>query len=349
MNTIVSPKYKASWVDKLQDWLEGLPLPLWVTYLILYLLTVFYIGLVYWIEIGSLAGEITALMFANAIWFPLWLAALHYLNIVARKAMNEFRPITDCNEDEFNHFLYRMTRMPKWVILAINGLLAAFFIALALDDFTNLDPRITKLSSAALVVVYLTFGFSNLLIAFYHTIRQLRLVRQMYKMVSNVNIFNLQSLYALSSLSAKTGIMWTIFISLNFFISVSLATGPMSTEVILLLSFVEIAFAFSVFLFPLWGIHVRIQDEKEHMLKENADRLHNMNLDFQQHLDESDLNVMDAYQKGISALLSLRAEMEKTPTWPWRPATLRAFLSAVFLPIILFLIQQLLLAEFFKF
>jgi hypothetical protein len=335
--------YKISWVDKLMDWFEKLPLPLWVTYFFLYLLTVLYFGIVYWIELGSLVGEIRVLMFANAIWFPIWLAALHYLNIVARKAMDEFRPIMDCNEDDYNLLLYQMTRMPKWVILAINGLLAVFFSALALDDFTNLDPRLSKPLVAAMAVIYLTFGFSNLLIAFYHTIRQLRLVRQMYSMVSSVNIFNLQSLYALSNLSAKTGIVWIIFLSLNFFLNIRMRSGPMSTEVIFLLSIVEVAFAFSVFLLPLWGIHVRIQNEKEEMLKENGEHLHRTNLEFQQRLDKSDLNVMDAYQKGISALLSLRAEIENTPTWPWRPATFRGFLSAVFLPIILFVIQQLLL------
>ena len=55
-------------------------------------------------------------------------------------------------------------------------------------------------------------------------------------------------------------------------------------------------------------------------------------------------NYQDA--NGMRAiLLSLKEEKELTeaiPTWPWRPATFRSFVSAIFLPIVIWLIQELL-------
>jgi hypothetical protein len=349
MSSAASDSYKISWVDKLMDWLERLPLPLWVTYILMYLLSVLIVWGMYLIEGIVISGENLALIFANAVWFPMGLGALHYLNIVARRGMMEFHPVLDCNEDEYNHLEYQMIRMPKGVVLVINGILAALFIAVALDSPANLDPRITKPLAAAMIVIYMIFGFSNLLILFYHTIRQLRLVSKMYELVKSINIFNLQPLYTLSGLTAKTGIVWIIFMSMNYFINFVLGQGPMSTEVIFSLFFVEIVFAVLVFILPLWGIHVRIQDEKEDMLKKYGERLRKTDNELHQLFDDKDLNSMEAYQKGISALISLRTEIEKTPTWPWQPATLRGFLSAVFLPIILFVIQQLLLVGFFEF
>jgi hypothetical protein len=263
--------------------------------------------------------------------------------------MVEFRPVLDCNEDEYNYLQYQMTRMPKMVILVINGIIAALFIAVALDDPTNLDPVLTKPLPTAIVAIYMIIAFSFFAIFFYHTIRQLRLVSRMYGLVKSVNIFNLQPLYTLSGLTAKTGIVWIIFLSVNYFINFVLGQGPLPTKAVIFVIFVELLFSVLVFLLPLWGIHVRIQNEKETMLKENGERLHSTNFELHQRLDENDLSVMDAYQKGISALISLRTEIEKTPTWPWEPTTLRGFLSAVFLPIILFVIQQLLLVGFFEF
>jgi hypothetical protein len=349
MSTEFTNKHKPSWLDKVMDWLERLPLPLWVTYILMYLLSAIIVWGMYLIEGVENPGEFRKLAFINGFWIPIGLGALHYLNIVGRRAMIDFRPAMDCTEDEYTHLQYQMTRMPKRVVLMINGVMAALFISVALDNPANLDPVLSKPLPTAIVVIYMIIAFSFFAVFFYHTIRQLRLVSRMYGLVKSVNIFNLQPLYTLSGLTAKTGIVWILFINLNYFINLTLGQGPLPTQAVILVIFVELVFAVLVFLLPLWGIHVRIQDEKECMLEENGERLRSTNFELHQHLDANDLSVMDAYQKGISALISLRAEIEKTPTWPWQPATLRGFLSAVFLPIILFVIQQLLLVGFFEF
>lgn len=349
MTSIKANYYKPSWVNKVMDRLERFPLPLWVTYFLMYLISLFYVRSLYWIEGGALEEGTQAWTFAIAVWLPVGLGALHYLNIVARRAMNEFRPVVNCSDDEYNHIQYQMTRMPKSTILVFNGIMVVMFIVLVLDDPANLDPRITKSLSAAMLMIYMIFAFSFLLIFFYHTIRQLRLVSRLYGYVKRVNIFNLQPLYTLSGLTARTGIVWILFLSLNYFINFILVQGHMPNEVIFFLVFAQVVFATLVFLLPVWGIHVRIQDEKENMLTKYGERLRKTDIELHQLFEDKDLNSMEAYQKGISALISLRTEIEKTPTWPWRPATLRGFLSAVFLPLIIFVIQQLLLVGFFEF
>ena len=50
---------------------------------------------------------------------------------------------------------------------------------------------------------------------------------------------------------------------------------------------------------------------------------------------------MDALNKAIGALeIELRA-IDRTPTWPWQPETLRWIIGALMFPVILFVLQFL--------
>ncbi len=51
---------------------------------------------------------------------------------------------------------------------------------------------------------------------------------------------------------------------------------------------------------------------------------------------------METLGKSIAALWRERDIIAKLPTWPWSTGTLRGFVSALLLPITLFLIQRLL-------
>jgi hypothetical protein len=56
-------------------------------------------------------------------------------------------------------------------------------------------------------------------------------------------------------------------------------------------------------------------------------------------VDDHDLSEAEQVNEAISALNAERDMLTRIPTWPWRAGTLTSFLSAVGLPIILFLIQ----------
>lgn len=57
-------------------------------------------------------------------------------------------------------------------------------------------------------------------------------------------------------------------------------------------------------------------------------------------MDAVDLARGDALNKTLGSLLQQREVLAKLPTWPWSTGTIRGFGSALFLPILLFLVQR---------
>ena len=59
-------------------------------------------------------------------------------------------------------------------------------------------------------------------------------------------------------------------------------------------------------------------------------------------MDADDLSRADGLNKAQASLLQQREVIARLSTWPWSIATLRAFISAILLPLALFLIQRVL-------
>ena len=337
------PSRSLSWIDRVTSWIEKLILPTWLAYLILYITFVVLIQLLSWVDGYEFWGVFSVNSFFNALWVPLGLAGVHYLNSVARTALKEFRPVMDCDEEEYSNLEFQMTKLPKSVVLSINGVVAIILISVALSDPSNISSELTSdFISLWVIVPYMVIGFSFFVILFYQTVRRLLLVYRMYSLVKDINIFKLQPLYSLSGLNVKTGFVWIIGMNLNIVSSFILETGPGSTLLSTTQIIVEVILIILVFLLPVLDIHKRIQQAKENLLNENGDQLRNINTELHQRLDDRNLAEIRSYERGISALISLRSEIENTHTWPWNRATFRGFLSAVFLPIFIFLIQQVL-------
>jgi hypothetical protein len=195
-----------------------------------------------------------------------------------------------------------------------------------------------------MLAVYTSIGFSFLIVLIYQTIRQLRMVARMYSLVEHVNVFHLEPLYSLSGLTAKTAATWILLANLTLVINVLLDVGLEGADLSFWVSVlaVQISFACLAFILPLLGVHRRIQQDKQRVLEENSERLEMAYRELERRMAEGDLAEMDAFQKGAMALMAFRKEIESISTWPWQPATFRGFLSAVLLPIFLFVIQQIL-------
>jgi len=99
--------------------------------------------------------------------------------------------------------------------------------------------------------------------------------------------------------------------------------------------------AIMVFVFPLLDIHNRIQAKKEMALEENGEIIQQTIDAMHARLAAKKLKASEDFNHGISGLTKVRDEIAKISPWPWESGTLRAFLSAILLPVILIVIQQL--------
>ena len=102
----------------------------------------------------------------------------------------------------------------------------------------------------------------------------------------------------------------------------------------------------STFIVPLWGIHRRIQSRKEQALAENGLQIERAHQTLYRSLNRNDYKKGSDIEKSLASLYKMREQIEKIPTWPWNPGTFRNFLSAVFLPMGLWLTQRYLAGLF---
>ena len=132
-----------------------------------------------------------------------------------------------------------------------------------------------------------------------------------------------------------------------FFTSTALSTlDPTAYEsrVVFYFSCALIPLILLMFYLPLSGVHRRLVSEKERLLQEAnsriatiLDRIHSAAFEQQAYGDVGGMHTV------FSTLREEKETVQGLSTWPWRPGTLTGLLSALFLPIILALLRDLIL------
>jgi hypothetical protein len=168
----------------------------------------------------------------------------------------------------------------------------------------------------------------------YHAIRQLRLVTSLYTRKAEVDIHNPAPVYSFSTLSAHTAIGMLLLLSgAVLFTPAGLVGGFLAGAVVFA------ALAVMMFLLPLTGLHRRLVEAKEYELLENNRRWQSCTSELYRRLDRRDWAGADRLHAALTALERGRTAIERVPTWPWRPETLRGLVAAVLLPAVIWLIQ----------
>jgi len=338
----VSPKsrekkpYPPSFVDRIMSFFKRSPRPYWLTYLVLFILQSIIVHILAWAD-----GAVSAYTFYPvALVFPMWLwgplAMMTYLNTVAHKTLLGFSPVLDIDEDGLEKLDYEFTTMPNHGVL-ISGVLWSiiygFLTYLGYEAFYasfGLDSLLTW--------VFIIEGLASFLIGsaiYYQSLRQLKHVNRTVKMVKQFDLFQLEPVYAFSRLTSRIGIFWIILISLT------LALFPFSNvnAAILVVWAFQVVLALAAFVLPLGFVNRYLVAEKLRMLseldlrnKQTLERLHRS-------LDEDNLPEAVQLNNVLTGLNTEYNVLNRIPTWPWRSSTLTSFISAVGLPIVIFLIQ----------
>lgn len=279
----------------------------------------------------------------NGLWAILGISFLLALNSLANRAIDKFTVLVKRKKQELENLRYQMTTIPARFALGLTALITASIIAAA-----YFDPTFTGLSNPFLLALFLViaiFSYSFAPIMLYQGFRQLVLVTKAYHLVGEINLFQLQPLYAFAGLTMTSSLFWVLVLNLSL---IDNASETSTTEFLLSMAFNVpfIVLAFVTFIVPLWGIHRRIQNTKEAALAENGFQIERAHQALYRHLDKGDYKKGNDLEKSLASLYRMREQIEKVPTWPWNPGTLRNFLSAIFLPMGLWLVQRYLSGMF---
>jgi len=331
--------YKPNFVHSLFEWLDRLPLPAWVSVLLLFPV----VGLV-----QHLVAYGRGFLTPGEFNFDLgtagyWLVGSPLLFIWAmkgsRQAWEDIKPLVNPDQQEkFDQMYYAFYTVPKWqgtavfLIFGLAGLgngLADMAVAPAVDyAFAELRISIWAIGAA----------FSGLIV--YQLFRQLKIVRNLYSRVIRVDIFNPQPLYGFPKYTAIFGVAIFFYAYLAplildptaFASGLSYALTAMFGPFILLM-----------FYLPLAGMHNRLLNEKETLRAEVGNRIRMILRDIHQAaFNEKDFANTNAMIAVHTVLLKEKDTIESLSTWPWRPGTLNGLLSAILLPVILSILRDVL-------
>ena len=331
-----------SWVDRLTRWVNKLPGPAWLYYGCGGLLTyAAYLAIKWWD--GSVPSgtypRVAAVVIGSMFYY---VALLDHLNKVASGAMSRFRPASDASDEMLAALEFRLTNMPSrmlWAATVVGLVFGSLTLIAAWQGLMYAEANPFTSAPAVLLETAVVLGLSVFLLVFVaHTVQQLRTINILYTRYTKIDLFDLNPVYAFSQLSARTAIgvillqiFWQTGESWMAVDAVTLLTGA---AVILL--------AIATFVWPLQGLNRLLVEEKRRLKSAAGQRLKTSIESFNRCVDEGELETIDKQAKAIEGADLETRIVDRIPTWPWQPETLRSVTGAVLLPIFVWLVTRLL-------
>jgi hypothetical protein len=265
-------------------------------------------------------------VYSNSLpFYGFWL--IHYLNRRAATSLQAFRPAFTGSEAELQEVHWRLTTLPArpaWIVSIL-----ALLMAIASSLGWGWSSPYQVLGNLA---YFATMIFAGLYA--YHAVRQLRLVTSLYAKQARVDLHNVAPLYSFSTLSAHTAIGMLAILSGAVLITPAGLVGPWLAG-----SIIFGALALLTFLLPLTGLHRRLVEAKEQELLDTSRRWQACTAELYLRVDRADWAGADRLNATQAALERGRSAIERIPTWPWRPETLRSVTAALILPLAIWLVQ----------
>lgn len=330
-----------SWFDALLKTVRRLPWPRPLSFLVTTILVAIPLHVAEALEDPALLTIHPDLVIGAAS-LPLFLWVAVGLDGVARRALVRLRPALDPAvrpEEEIAADLGRTPASFANVALVL-GVLGGVTSVTESPGNWGVDlavpgPRLAAALALSVVTDVLLAGFLA------HVVHQLRVVARTHRESVRVDLFHLEPLYAFSLLTAATGLALLgltagLIVSLSVTLGYFLLSG--STDIAVTVGIAGIAIA--CFVVPLLGLHDRISDEKARRMAEAHDTIARLVAEVRDRATTGDLDGAGRLKDAMLAAESSVAAISRISTWPWRTETLRGFVSAVVLPVILWLLFQ---------
>lgn len=329
--------YTPHWIHTFFDWLDRLPISPLITTLVLIPLLIGIIQHIYVWSVGLLpAGEFNTDLGTAGVYL-IFLYLLAFNRRGAPRAIDDFRPLLDVSDEEFQALKYRFVTIPMVggtiVFLALGGL--SFWNGL-LDK--AVAPELDYAVPGLRLGIWLFAGGCGGIFV-YQLARQLRQISAFYRMPERIDLFNQDPLHGFARYTATIAILIVLLLVVQQIDPTAFASY--STAGIVAYYAAILGVAATIFYLPLDGVHRRLVAEKRRLLQENNTRidtiLQRIHAAAFEHEDYTDVGGM---RNVFAALQEERTTLKGLSTWPWRPGTLNGVLSAIFLPIILSLLRD---------
>jgi hypothetical protein len=333
---------RRSWLEVVGAWARAVPGPRWAVYVGSAAILALMLHVAAWADGTLPLGELRADAALNAALPPAFIWALEVLDRVALQSLARLRPALELGVGAEAALATLLVRTPAMLaaVVGLVGLAAGIASPLQDPDGWRLDAsRPGPYFWATVVVSALTTPLALGLLT--HIVHQLRVVDRLHRESVRVDLFDLDPLYAFASFTARVGALLFLFvIGITGLLSLTAGRFILTSAADQLLAVVMIGGAVACFIVPLLGLHDRIADEKRRRLNQAHATFAVVLDDVHARVERGELEGAGRLNDAIAAAGASVAAIARVSTWPWRPETLRGFISAVLLPIVLFLISE---------
>jgi hypothetical protein len=331
--------FPPSWIDRLIAWIDRLPGPTWLFYVISTLVVGFLGNAILWIDGSMPVGSFDRLVTVFAIFVFYWLGLYHYLTRVGTRSLQTFRPLLKVDAVEFARIDYELAKLPRrlgWLAVFLGIATAAETLFGDPAPFGEIVPRtVLPYVTDMLITSFLAYTFFCVVI---RSIRQMRMVGKLHAQATNINLLKLEPAHAFSALTARTGIGVLLLMIFIYF----LEPTDVGSVLDIALYLVTVIVAMAVFVLPVMGMRDRLDKEKQRVIDDSSDLLQVAIGYLHSKVSDRDFEGIAGTERAINALIRERELLEKISTWPWDPRTIRGFASALLLPIFIWLVTRLL-------
>ena len=330
---------RRSWIEWVSDLVDRAPVPRWLVYATVLATWSFVTIVVHWGLEAPAFPDVVLSPIVGAAFPVLLLWAIQVLNGVADRALATLRPATDLDAAEQKAFSADLRRTPpEWALLAL-PLGLTIGLTSVLDGYEGWELH--RGDPAVLWALTFIVSGSGMIMAFgfvIHIVHQLQLVDRIHRRIGSIDLFALEPLYAFARLTALTGVtLIAVVVGGWAWVTVLISSFELATSDYLAFG-VLLVVAVASFILPLLGLHARLEDERDRKLAEAHAALSTALAEVRRRIAAGDLDGAARINDAVAAANTGVQVVSRVSTWPWRPETLRGFLSAVLLPILLWVV-----------
>jgi len=286
---------------------------------------------------GALPVASLSLQLATtAVLSILALGAIHHIEHVAGRSLLRFRPALQAGQMTDARYRHALTTIPSpaFVGAAVGG--TALLVLINLSDPTFYGMLTTGLCQRPFVFLVGWVNSAAIVLTAILSLRHLVWIRRIHGSTPTINLFERFPLFAFSGLSSRLALL---FAAGTYGFILAYPTSLDDPATLAYLFGVNLPLMLVIFIYPLYGMHLRMAEEKQRLLAESARRIERALATLHEGGGGKAHSDLDPH-RGLTSLIEEESYLRKIPTWPWEPGTLTAVLTAVFLPLMLVVAQQ---------
>jgi hypothetical protein len=311
----------------------------WLVYAALALTAVALELAIAWAE-GTIPARATLMHVVLPLFAFTALPALAFFNRVGERAMATARPVLVDDERGYETLSYRLTTLPAGPTLfaAVGGLLlfALLTAVRPADTFERLQIFVTPVASVIEAVLQF-LAWSGIGVLIFEVGRKLWIIDEIYRRHLRINVLSPGPLYAFARLAGAMVAFAAVFGAVGMLALAELATTAQG----LALATVPTTIAAIGFVAPLWGAHRLMAQATTLNVDALGARIEATIVALREQVDQNDLASVGPLKDALEGLIAARDEYLRVSTWPWQGSTLGAVVTALGVPLAVWLLTRL--------